>query len=102
MSDSISRYRSRLPVWLLVLVLAYAVTFSVLSILKHNNFYSFTFDLGIMSQVLWNTAHGRFFELSLDCPLDTPLIGSYLDNHIRPILLLVSYTRRYDHKVRSM
>ena len=40
-----------------------------------------------MSQVLWNTAHGRFFELSLDCLLDTPLVGSYLGNHVHPILL---------------
>jgi uncharacterized membrane protein len=85
-----SRYRSRLPVWLLVLVMIYSVTFSALSILKHDNFYSFTFDLGIMSQVLWNTAHGQFFELSLDRPLDTPLIGSYLGNHVRPILLLIA------------
>ena len=78
------------PIWLWVLVLIYIVTFSTLSVLKHDNFYSFTFDLGIMSQVMWNTAHGRVFEISLDRPLDTPLIGSYLGNHVRPILLLLA------------
>jgi uncharacterized membrane protein len=73
-----------------VLILVYIVTFSTLSVLKHDTFHSFTFDLGIMSQVLWNTAHGRLFELSLDRPLDTELVGSYLGNHVRPILLLLA------------
>jgi uncharacterized membrane protein len=82
-------YRLKLPVWLLALVVVYSVTFSVLSILKHDNFHSFTFDLGIMSQVLWNTSMGRLFELSLDRPLNTPLIGSYFGNHVRPIMLLL-------------
>ena len=78
------------PVWLWALVLIYIVTFSTLSVLKHNAFYTNTFDLGIFSQVLWNTAHGRFFEVSLDRPLDTELVGSYLGNHVRPILLLIA------------
>lgn len=35
------------PGWLWTLVLIYIVTFSALSVLKHDNFYSFTFDLGM-------------------------------------------------------
>jgi uncharacterized membrane protein len=77
-------------VLLVLAVLVYTVTFSTSSVLKHNAFNSFTFDLGIMSQVLWNTAHGRLFELSLDRPLDTELVGSYLGNHVRPILLFIA------------
>ena len=77
-------------VFLVVAVLLYIATFSTLSVLKHRAFNSFTFDLGIMSQVLWNTAHGRLFELSLDRPLDTELVGSYLGNHVYPILLLIA------------
>ena len=49
------------------------VTFSALSVLKHGNFYSFTFELGMMSQVLGNTSHCRLLELALDRSLDTPL-----------------------------
>jgi uncharacterized membrane protein len=82
--------RLRSSVWVWVLVFIYVVTFSTLSILKHDNFYSFTFDLGIMSQVLWNTSHGRLFELSLDRPNDTELVGNYLGNHVRPIMLLLA------------
>jgi len=73
-----------------MLVLVYAGVYSTLSILKHDTFHSYTFDLGIMSQVLWNTAHGHLFEVSLDRPLDTQIIGSYLGNHVRPILLLIA------------
>jgi len=43
-----------------------------------------------MSQTIWNTAHGRLFEISLDRAKDTQLIGSYLGNHVRPILLLLA------------
>ena len=78
------------PVWLAILILAYTVTYSALSIVKHNTFHSATFDLGIMSQVIWNTAQGRIFEISLDRALDTELIGSYLGNHVRPIFLLIA------------
>jgi uncharacterized membrane protein len=82
------RRSTQIALWLLVLI--YIVTYSVLSVLKHDNYYSFTFDLGIMSQVIWNTAHGRFFEVSLGRPLDTELVGSYLGNHVRPIILLLA------------
>jgi uncharacterized membrane protein len=84
------RHRRLTQIVLWVLVLIYVVTFSALSVLKHNNFYSFTFDLGIMSQVVWNTSHGRFFEVSLGRPLDTELVGSYLGHHVRPIMLLLA------------
>lgn len=78
------------PVWLWLLVLAYVVTFSTLSIRKHNTYHSFTYDLGIISQVLWNTSHGRFFETSLGTYLDTELVGNQLGNHVYPILLVLA------------
>jgi uncharacterized membrane protein len=85
-----SEHRLAVPWWLWTLILCYAVTYGVLSVAKHNTFHSWTYDLGIMSQVLWNTAHGRLFEISLDRALDTELIGSYLGNHVRPILLILA------------
>lgn len=43
---------------------SYTLLFSYLSIIKHANFYSGRFDLGNMSQTVWNTAHGNFFMLT--------------------------------------
>lgn len=71
-------------------VALYVVVFSVLSIARYNTYHAATFDLGIMSQVTWNTAHGRLFETSIDRATNTDLIGSYLGNHVRPILLLLA------------
>jgi uncharacterized membrane protein len=43
-----------------------------------------------MTQVVWNTAHGHWFETSLGRATNVELIGSYLGNHVRPILLLLA------------
>ena len=93
-SRTASKYRLIPPAWLWVAILVYMVTYSTLAILKHNTFHSYTYDLGIMSQVLWNTAQGRPFEISLDRPMDTELVGSYLGNHVYPILLAVALLYR--------
>ena len=89
-SDIPSRTRLLPPKWLWILILVYVLVFSVLSVLKHDTFHSYILDLGIMSQVLWNTAQGRLFETSLGRPLNSELVGSYLGNHVRPILLLLA------------
>jgi uncharacterized membrane protein len=83
--------RDRVAVLLLSgAVVAYAILFSVLSLLRYDTFHASTFDLGIMAQVTWNTAHGRLFETSIDRATNTELIGSYLGNHVRPILLFLA------------
>ena len=71
-------------------VLLYVVIFSALSIARYNTFHATTFDLGIMTQVVWNTAHGRWFETSIDRATNIELVGNYLGNHVRPILLLLA------------
>jgi uncharacterized membrane protein len=71
-------------------VIIYVVVFSVLSVARYDTFHATTFDLGIMAQVVWNTAHGRWFETSLGRSNNTELVGSYLGNHVRPILLLLA------------
>lgn len=42
----------------------YAIFFSVASIFKYNNFYTGRFDLGNMTQTVWNTKHGDFFMIT--------------------------------------
>jgi len=71
-------------------IIAYIVLFGALSLVRYNTFHATTFDVGIMAQVVWNTAHGRWFEVSIDRATNTELIGSYLGNHVRPILLFLA------------
>ncbi|HSD98540.1 MAG TPA: DUF2079 domain-containing protein [Patescibacteria group bacterium] len=42
----------------------YTVYFSIASILRYNNFFTGRFDLGNMDQTVWNTIHGRLFQLT--------------------------------------
>jgi uncharacterized membrane protein len=85
------RSRQRGAVYLLVGVVAlYIVVYSLLSVARYNTFHATTFDLGIMAQVIWNTAHGRWFETSLGRAINTELIGSYMGNHVRPFLLVLA------------
>ena len=86
----ILKLRKAVPIWLCVLMLVYSAVFGWLSVFKHNTFHSFTYDLGIMLQVVWNTSQGRPFEVSLDRPDDTELVGSYMGNHVRPFFLLIA------------
>jgi uncharacterized membrane protein len=70
-----------------ILVSAYAVFFSAASIQKHLAFQSTDFDLGNLSQVVWNTLHGRPFLLTN--PEGTQPEMS-LGIHVWPILLLIA------------
>ena len=68
------------------LVVVYVLAFSVLSILRYETFHATTFDLGYFSQVVWNTAHGRWFETSVSRSTQAELVGSYLGEHVALIL----------------
>jgi uncharacterized membrane protein len=83
-------HRSRIPwptIAMWILVSAYAVFFSAASIQKHLAFQSTDFDLGNLSQVVWNTLHGRPFLLTN--PEGTQPEMS-LGIHVWPILLLIA------------
>src|ERR1051325_349604 len=41
---------------------AWALVFSIGSVLRHDAFETHRFDLGNMTQAVWSTAHGRFLE----------------------------------------
>ncbi|TAK36816.1 MAG: DUF2079 domain-containing protein [Chloroflexota bacterium] len=70
-------------------IVAYAATFSVLSILQHYSLRTHAFDLGVYDQVIWNSAQGRWLELSLaERTLATDAM-SYLGFHFSPTLALL-------------
>lgn len=67
-------------VLLLGMVAAAAGYWATSSILIHRSFHSNGWDLGLINQVIWNTAHGRLFEYSFR---DI----SYAGDHFQPVLL---------------
>ena len=67
------------------------MTFSTLSILKHQNLHSHAFDLGLFQQVVWNTAHGDWFHYTYTVGLGPALTRNYLGDHFELILLPVAF-----------
>lgn len=49
---------------LTILAISYFSYFTVASFLKYDNYYAGRFDLGNMSQTVWNTANGNIFMLT--------------------------------------
>lgn len=59
--------RNNLSVPLIILSVAIAVFiiyYTTLSFLRFDNFYTGRLDLGNMTQTVWNTAHGRLFQMT--------------------------------------
>ena len=67
-------------VLLVVLIVGYIVAYGWLSIARHQRFNSTGFDLAIKEQVIWNTAHGRFFASS-------PEVDNAFADHFQPLML---------------
>lgn len=72
---------SLLIVW--GLILAFVITFSILSLRRHAALATNGMDLGNVNQALWNTAHGHFLAFTNMAP-----VRSRLALHVEPILLL--------------
>ncbi|MCL5004188.1 MAG: DUF2079 domain-containing protein [Patescibacteria group bacterium] len=72
---------------LVVFGLIYLTVFSYLSVFRHLSLHSTYLDLGLESQVLWNTAQGRFFETSFGS--EGQLISA-LSYHFTPVILLLA------------
>lgn len=49
---------------LLSVAILYFIYFTFFTFTRHDNFLSGKFDLGNMTQTVWNTAHGNFFTLT--------------------------------------
>jgi uncharacterized membrane protein len=69
------------------LAAVYVIVYSTLSVLRHESYHSFGFDLGLFNQVFWNTTQGRLFESTMSQAL--PIPHSLLGDHFSPIFLLL-------------
>ncbi len=72
--------RAALATWLAIAL--YAVVLSVAAVAQHRMLETRAYDLGIMENVLWNSAHGRWFASALEG-------GSHLGVHSSFILALL-------------
>lgn len=72
---------------LLISIAVYTLYFTSISFLRYDNFYTGRFDLGNMDQTVWNTIHGRIFQMT--DPNGTDII-SRLSFHADFILILLS------------
>lgn len=68
-------------------ILMYFIYFTTASFLKYDAFFTGRFDLGNMDQTVWNTIHGRIFQITN--PNGTDII-SRLAFHADFILVLIS------------
>jgi uncharacterized membrane protein len=85
MKQFLSNHRHAIALGFLILV--YIAYFSIASLLRYSNFYTGRFDLGNMDQAVWNTIHGRIFQIT--DPNGTAII-SRLAFHADFILVLIS------------
>jgi uncharacterized membrane protein/fermentation-respiration switch protein FrsA (DUF1100 family) len=79
--------RHKYPITLGLFILIYIAYFTLASFLRYSNFYTGRFDLGNMDQAVWNTIHGRIFQIT--DPNGTAII-SRLAFHADFILVLIS------------
>ncbi|GIW05223.1 MAG: hypothetical protein KatS3mg060_0028 [Dehalococcoidia bacterium] len=78
--------RGRLaPLVLALLILSYVALIGGLAIARHTALKSHAYDLGIFTQVLWNTSQGRLFENTVMIEYSASLLGQ----HFAPIFLLL-------------
>jgi uncharacterized membrane protein len=63
--------KNQIEIYLGLGIVAFVTYFSCFDFLRHYNFVSAYYDLGIMDQVVWNTAHGHIFLLTAPNGLST-------------------------------
>ncbi len=56
--------KNRVEVLLGIIIIIFFLYFTASGFLRYENFFTGRFDLGNMDQTVWNTAHGRIFELT--------------------------------------
>ena len=70
---------------LFIMIIAYTVVLSIVTIVKHSFFLSTGWDLGIFNQTFWSTIHGRFFHYTVE-----PWLGeTFFATHFSPILIFL-------------
>ena len=70
-------------------MVAYAVGFSLLTIVRYAAFEARALDMGNLNQAIWNTAHGNWFHLT-----NQPGTVNRLSLHVEPILLPIALLYR--------
>ena len=70
--------------YVIVVMVVFAVVMAILSIQRHRDFKSARYDVGIMTQTVYNTAHGRILEATNADGKQASRLGSHVD----PILAL--------------
>jgi len=80
-----------------LLIIIFIIVFIFLGFGRHDALKSFQNDIGVYSQILWNTLHGNFFEasgavVSITLQPDGTTLENfnYLSAHFSPILLLLA------------
>src|SRR6266567_3358900 len=73
-----------------ITIIIYCVLMSYQAVLRYTTFKATAFDLGNMDQVLWNTLHGRFFEMT-NKSIDWYGPSNRLAIHVEPILIPLSW-----------
>ncbi|MGI8854652.1 MAG: DUF2079 domain-containing protein [Thermomicrobiales bacterium] len=63
------------------------IGFAVAAVLHHRAYHSAANDLAFFDQIIWNTAHGRFFATSF-------VPYNFLGQHVQPVLLLYALLYR--------
>lgn len=57
-------YKNWQGILVFILIIIYLFYFISAAFLRHDNFYTGRFDLGNMDQTIWNTIHGRIFQIT--------------------------------------
>lgn len=65
----------------------YFLVYTTLSVLRHESYHSFGFDLGLFNQIFWNTTQGRPLESTMSQALPVP--HSLLGDHFSPVFFLL-------------
>lgn len=68
---------------LYVFILVYIVVYLVLTFYRHRHFHTAGYDLAIEDQVVWNTAHGRWYGSSIE-------VRNFLGDHFSPLIALLA------------
>lgn len=69
---------------ILLIILIYILFFGLISSLRQYNFQTQTSDMGIFVQNMWNTAHGRIMQNTLE------ELPNHFAIHMSPFLLLIA------------
>lgn len=75
--------KSAVPKILWLMILTYIIIFGIFSAVRHYQFQTQAWDMGIFDQLFWNTTHGQFMQSSLE------EIPNHFGIHFSPTLLLL-------------